>query len=87
MHICVVHQICISGHVWRVGEIDSNTGAKKVCQKKGLASRLNYVRPDEFCALTYRNVTSHFENLKYRRIPYNIITKVTEFIMIDILVC
>ena len=56
-------------------------------QKKGLASKLNNVRPDEFCALTYRNVAPHFDNLKYRRIPYNIIIKVTEFIRIDILVC
>ena len=48
--------------------------------KKGLTLRLNYVRPDEFCALTYRNVTPQFENLKYRRIPYNMIIKVTEFI-------
>ena len=49
--------------------------------------RLNYVRPYRFCALTYRNVTPDFENLKYRRIPYNMIIKVTEFIRIDILVC
>ena len=49
--------------------------------------RLNYVRPYKFCALTYRNVTPDFENLKYRRIPYNMIIKVTEFIRIDILVC
>ena len=41
----------------------------------------------EFCALTYRNVTPHFDNLKYRRIPYNIIIKVTEFIRIDIVLC
>ena len=47
---------------------------------------LNYVRPDKFCALTYRNVTPHFENLKYRRIPYNMIIEVTEFIRIDIVV-
>ena len=52
-------------------------------QKKGLASILNCVRP-EFCASTYRNVTPHFENLKYRRIPYNMIIKVTEFIRIGI---
>ena len=49
--------------------------------------RLNYVRPYKFCALTYRNVTPHFENLKYRRIPYNMIIKVTEFIRIHIVVC
>ena len=46
-----------------------------------------YVRPDKFCALTYRTATPHFENLQYRRIPYNMIIKVTEFIKIDIVVC
>ena len=47
-------------------------------KKNGLALRLNYVRSDKFFALTYRNVTPHFENLKYMRIPYNMIIKVIE---------
>ena len=34
----------------------------------------------------YRNVTPHFENLKYRRLPKNIVL-VTEFMRIDIVEC
>ena len=57
------------------------TKTKWWVKKKWLALGLNYVRPDEFWVLTYRNVTPRLENLKYRRIPYNMIIKVTELIL------